>query len=490
MMEFNFKEKLDKLEEPLAVQGAKAKRLKRGFYITGFIFIFLVVFCSTVLISGESSDSWLGRIPFIGRLISLTTSGSQVKGEADGRINILLLGMGGEGHDGAYLADTIILASLDPKNKKVALLSIPRDLSIPVSEGYWQKINSINAYAVQKGEDGSQATADVISREFGVPIHYYLRADFDGFLGVIDELGGIDVEVENTLDDYAYPIRGQEDNPNYDARYEHLHIEAGLQHMDGELALKYARSRHALGKEGSDFARGRRQQKIISAVKDKLLKKENLLRPGMMARIAGQLSDHISTDIKSWEGVNLWSLFKNVGSTDMSNYVLDDGPNNFLVQSKGVDGAFILIPKTGNFQAIKTFVQNIFGTTQINQPTVSNSLGSSSLSLTPAESASVEIKNGTNVAGLASQSSGSLKSANFTITRVSNASRRDFEKSVVYDLTYGEKKRALEILVSRTGANIASEIPDWLAQEISQDAIDNPNISKPDFILVLGSTKK
>ena len=153
------------------------------------------------------------RAAFLDKLRHLIPSvDKQLKGEENDRVNVLLLGMGGQGHDGPYLTDTMMLASVKPSTKQVALMSIPRDLVAPVSN--WQKINSINAYAEQKTPgSGGEATSQAMSELLQTPIDYYVRVDFNGFAKIIDEFGGIEVNVENTLDDYSYPIDGQEDNP-------------------------------------------------------------------------------------------------------------------------------------------------------------------------------------------------------------------------------------------------------------------------------------
>ena len=488
MMDFDFKKKIEDEEAYLAALARHRAKLRRIYYIIGFVAAFLILFTTTIVKSGNSFESWFGQVPFLGRLFS--GSDRAVLGESEDRINILLIGMGGKDHDGGYLADTIILASLKPSTKQVVLFSIPRDLAIPTGGSSWQKVNSINAYAESKGEDGSLATAQALGELFEIPIHYYVRVDFDGFINVIDELGGVEIDVENVLDDYAYPIRGQEDNPNYYSRYEHLHFDKGLQEMDGELALKYARSRHAQGAEGSDFARSRRQQKILSAVKDKLLSAENLLKPGMLARIANQAAEHISTSVSVSDGLRLWKLVKDVPQENIESKVFDDGPTNFLVSSTGYDGAYILLPKTGNFGKMKAFIQTIFGDSQVldtNTAKITIKTETANPNATSSQ-ALVEIKNGTNIGGLAGTMSEKLKAANFTITKVGNASQRDFVAPVIYDLTYGAKEEALQVLKVKTSAEATTTLPAWLVQEIKDGAKADIHQTRPDFILILGES--
>ena len=254
----------------------KVKRFtKISIYLSIFVFTCLFVFTSQVLVSDKSSTSWLNKIPIIGHIKRLVESADkELKGEDRDRINILLLGMGGKGHQGGYLTDTIMLASIQPSTKKVALISIPRDLAVPMENLGWRKINNVNAFAeVEKKGSGGLAISQALSDILGQPIDYFVRVDFEGFVNIIDKLGGVNVYVDNTLEDYRYPIMGMEEAEPYESRFEHLYIEKGRQYMDGSLALKYVRSRHGGGGEGSDFARAKRQQKILQAVKSELLKK-------------------------------------------------------------------------------------------------------------------------------------------------------------------------------------------------------------------------
>lgn len=483
-MDVDFKEKISgdpefsQHQSPHYNTNPEPRKPRRFFYVIGFVVVAVILFSTTMMMSGDSRQPWLSHIPLIGKLLTATVD--KLDGEDADRINILLLGVGGDNHEGGTLADTIILASLQPSTKKVALISIPRDLSVPNRNGVWQKVNSINAYAEKNKEDGALVTAQTLSELLDLPIQYYIRVDFDGFINIIDEMDGITVDVENVLDDYQYPIRGQEDNPDYYARYQHLHFDKGVQEMDGALALKYARSRHALGAEGSDFARSRRQQKIITAVKDKLLQEENLLKPAMLARIAGQLSDHISTNIKVWEGLRLWDLFKDVNKEQISSRGFDDGPNGLLVASRGVDGAYLLIPKTGNFGEIKTVIHDIFGT-------ITDGSGVPKELEVSKEPAKIEIRNGTNIDGLAAEVSSRLEGSNITVIRTANAAKRDLTDAVIYDLTYGEKPEALETLQNNTNAVIGLEIPEWLVNDIKASLAKNPKQERPDFILIVGT---
>ena len=452
---------------------ALASNKKRRRFVT-FVIIAVVVgivFAGRIIMSSPNAMSWFPGASFLNTIKHLVPGGDKLlQGEDQDRVNILLTGMGGDGHDGPYLTDTMMLMSLKPSTKQVAMLSIPRDLVAPVSN--WQKINSINAYAEQKNPgSGGAVTAQAISDLLQVPVQYYVRADFNGFVRIVDELGGVQVNVENTLDDYQYPIDGQENNPNYYARYEHLHIDKGLQTMDGTLALKYARSRHAMGMEGSDFARARRQQLLIEAIKNKLLSEQTLLNPIMIGKLISEFSKDISTNLSIWEMIRLWTLTKDVNHDQIISKVLSNAPDGFLVDGTGEDGAYILTPRTGNFGAIRDLTQNIFTLGVPAEETPE----------TISDSASVIIANGTFITGLANRIEAVLVGYKFSVPQIGNAPQRNYAQTVVYDLTNGQKKSSLSALEKITGATLATDTPGWLKIY----ALD-PN-KQPDFILVLGT---
>ncbi|MDD3711403.1 MAG: LCP family protein [Patescibacteria group bacterium] len=479
-----------KMEEELRnrLEYQRPPKRKLGLKIGGFLIAFLILFFATVLISGDASESWAGRVPILGKLIVLVeSSDKKLKGESNDRINILLLGMGGKKHDGGYLTDTIVLVSLKPSTKQVAMLSIPRDMMIAVEGMGWQKINTINALAERKKDGkGGEAVSQAVSDIFGVPIHYYFRIDFEGFINIINHLGGVEVYVDNTLSDFRYPIAGREDYDDYYARFEHLYIEKGWQKMDGELALKYARSRHALGLEGSDFARAKRQQKIIQAVKDKVLSAENLLKPAMINSVISELNEHLLFNLKIWEVLKMWQMFKDVKSEDISNNVLDDGPGGLLVSGRSEAGAYILTPRSGNFDDIKYLVNNFFPESQ-GKKAESNSQEKATVISENNQSAKIEIKNGTWINGLANQTAIDLDKHNFEILRISNSSQRDFKDSVIYDLSYGSKKEALKYLKDFLKADVFLDLPDWLAEEIKLEAgFEKKEV--PDFLIILGES--
>jgi anionic cell wall polymer biosynthesis LytR-Cps2A-Psr (LCP) family protein len=266
-------------------------------------------------------------------------------------LNFLILGIAGENHQGKDLTDTIMFASLNPYQKQLALVSLPRDIWL---EKWRAKLNSIYHY---KGLPETKKTVEEI---LGQKTDYGIIIDFEVFQKIIDTLGGITVDIERSFDDYKYPIPGKENDlcngdPLYRCRYEHLHFEAGRQFMDGQTALKFVRSRNAQGEEGTDFARTARQQKVILAIKDKILSKEFLLSPKKAIQLFKLITLNIQTDIpkeKYWQLLKVGLKIRNIKTITVNSNYLTNPPI-----SKKYDNQWVLVPKSGNWSEIQEYVK-------------------------------------------------------------------------------------------------------------------------------------
>ena len=257
--------------------------------ITGFKYLSLLIIASLLGLS-----VWFFRQT---NVVAQVVLDATPLAQDSGITNVAIYGIGGEGHEGADLTDTILVASLRHSDNMVKLLAIPRDIWI---ESLKIKINSAYHYGNEKGAGQGLALANTaLSEVLGIPIHYSALIDFTGFIKLIDTVGGVDVNVVNTFDDYKYPIPGMENAEPESSRYEHLHFDAGLTHMDGITALKFARSRHAEGEEGTDYARGARQQLIISALKDRVISSKTLLNLKTLTTIGDSLKSSVDTDVTS-----------------------------------------------------------------------------------------------------------------------------------------------------------------------------------------------
>ncbi|MEK7571177.1 MAG: LCP family protein [Patescibacteria group bacterium] len=265
------------------------------------------------------------------------------------KVNLLILGVGGEKHDGPNLTDTIIFAQIDPEKKNVRMVSLPRDLWIPDTQS---KVNHIYTLADENDPGSGLATnKKKISEVLGQPIDYAIKIDFNGFVKAIDMVDGLDIDVTRTFDDYEYPVAGKEAAScghteaeiaslsaelasesatmtimdAFPCRYEHLHFDKGPTHMDGETALKFVRSRHALGKEGSDFARSKRQEKVINAFKDKLFSVGTILNPMKASSLFGVFKDSVEMDIKQDELDDFIRLAQKLEGAKITSAVIDMG---------------------------------------------------------------------------------------------------------------------------------------------------------------------
>lgn len=272
-----------------------------------------------------------------------------------GRTNLVFLGLGGEGHAAPDLTDSIIFVSLRHSDKSITMLSIPRDIWVETMKA---KVNTAYHYGNERREGGGRDLAkSAVSEIVGVPVHYAIALDFQGFIRAIDAVGGIDVTIDRTFDDYKYPIPGKENAEPESDRYEHLHFDAGPAHLDGVTALKFSRSRHAEGDEGTDFARSRRQQKIILAFKDKVLQSQVFLNLDTLKNVISSFSSSIDTDITENDYGSFLRFFLSfqksgtaIKSLSIEEYLTN--PKN----TRPYQGQWVLTPLTG-WQEIHDYVK-------------------------------------------------------------------------------------------------------------------------------------
>ena len=348
----------------------------------------------------------------------------QIKGGQ--RITMLIMGYGGAGHDGEYLTDTLMVASYDPVHNAVSMINIPRDTYVQVAYGgfyangqpkayFWSKINSAFAYVMAqdtpKGLDtryqwtredrkldaAANLTRDTVEQIIGVPIDYWAAVNFNGFRKLIDAIGGVDVTVEKAFDDYEYPAN---DDSNVDASVMHIHFDAGLQHMNGERAIQFSRSRKSI-EDGSDFARSKRQMLVMQAIRAKLTQPSVLLSLfGVMDALQGNIRTNVPlsevqplTDYaRSSEGaktVQTAIFVQNILSTD-----------NLLTASTSYETGDIVYPRTGkgNYKEIQAWVKSGFNGPEVRK-----------------EAAAVQLYNATGTGGLATSEYTYLFDQGFTL---------------------------------------------------------------------------
>lgn len=333
----------------------KNKLTFRTLVVTTFA---LVLLGGIVLYFGKAAKAFFNPISIIS-----SVSAANLK-ETDGRINILVLGSDKRqnGVSNSNLTDTILLASIGKYENDIVLISVPRDLWVETSKGYSTKINAV--YALE----GVSELTKVVENVLGLPIHYYAVINFDIFKEVIDILDGVTVNIETAFDDYYFPLEGKENAPESE-RYETIHFNAGVQKMDGETALKYVRSRKGTNDEGTDFARSKRQQKVVMAIKDKAISLRTVTNVTKIKELYDTYSKNVETNIDFSTIQNFYLLSQQLNFDTIRSLVLDDrsAPDEGGLLYAPTDtslygGAYVLIPRTGNFSQMHAYVQRfLFG---------------------------------------------------------------------------------------------------------------------------------
>jgi len=348
-------------------------------------------------VSASSSDSpYVQRKP--GQIIP-TWIGTE-------RVTVLLLGIDErQQENGPFRTDTMMLLTLDPSTLQAGVLSVPRDLWVPIP-GYDQaRINTAHflgdLYDYPGG--GPALAMEAVEYNLGVPITYYARFNFQGFVDFIDLIGGVDIYVEKTIHDSAYPTS--------DYGTEVLHIEPGQHHFDGEMALKYARTRHG----SSDFERAQRQQQILLAALDRITSL------GMLPQLATKadaflatLDQSVHTDMTLDEMIALAGLALEVNRDEIRFGVIDNTCTQNYVTP---EGAQVLVPLRDRMREVRDYV---FGT-----------VDAEGQALVEQEAATISVLNGTQQAGLAESASQYLSANGTAVAYFGNADRQDYAQSLV-----------------------------------------------------------
>ena len=391
-----------------------------------------------------------------------TSDDRPLLGEDEGNVNILLLGIGGEGHQGGTLADTIIVATIRPEQEgkpaEASLVSIPRDFVVELPDGYeWRKINSAYAYGELKEEGlGAKWTLNAVEEWSGLTIPYYAVIDFVGFEGVIDELSGIDIEIERSFTDSQFP-------DNEFGYLPTLRFDQGIEHMGGTRALQFARSRHGTNGEGGDFARAARQQKVLLAVRERVSELKISTNLSTIAGLLNTFSKNFKTNLEPWEIRRLYDLIKNISPDSAESLALDYDTGLICPEIVEETQASILTLCSGKTKTdVHRFFSNRFGnsTSAEEKPTIlfQNATRVNFLAATVAEIITVP---------------GATKStSNFPGSNIPT-------QTIIHDLTNGQKPESL--------ASLSKELPGSTIISGSYPYPDQLPTSTPDFVVVLGT---
>lgn len=313
-------------------------------FVVGIVVLFVVALMGAIWAVGAviqtASQSTGITIPFLASYFFGDAAGLS---PVDKRVNILVMGMGGGNHDGALLTDTMIVLSFHVEKKTVTMISVPRDIW---SEELQDKINSAYMYGEKKKQGGGYVLSKaLISDLLGIPIQYAMTVDFSSFEALVDAVGGITVSVEQPFTDSRYPILGKErevcvSDPTDSCRYETIHFDAGVQMMDGKRALQFVRSRHALGIEGSDFARGKRQQLVLASLQKALLSivRSADVRKGM--RVFSQMARLVHSDMNAAALLSLGTMAYQSSRSEITHVSFED---QLFEPEESIYGGYVLI---------------------------------------------------------------------------------------------------------------------------------------------------
>ena len=388
---------------------------------------------------------------------------SQLKVEGDGRVNILLLGRGGSGHEGPDLTDTIILVSIDPIDKSAGIVSIPRDFYVNVADYGSMKINSVFYSGKQRAlsrvgsdsestmrqaeEQGLRLTENTVEKVLGVPIHYNAIIDFKGFIKAIDTVGGIDIDVPKDVSEHMR-INGH----NY-----FLNVKAGPKHFDGFEALAYSRSRYTSLR--GDFDRSERQRLVIIGLKDKILSLGTFSNPAKISQLIDQFGNNVRTNFEFDDMNKLYSIVREINSSSVQSIGLADPPNNYL-QTASVGGLSVILPVLGqsDYFDIHYYIRNTLRDSFLKQ-----------------EDAAVVILNGTGRSGAAIEKANELRSYGYKVTRIDNAPSANYAKTMLIDMGHRDNKYTKHYLQKRLGIIAANNLPD-----------NTIRVGTNDFVIILG----
>jgi LCP family protein required for cell wall assembly len=341
------------------------------------------------------------------------------------RINVLVVGLDLRDYEegGPSRTDSMILLTLDPASRTAGMLSIPRDLWVPIPGYDSAKINT--AYFIGQAEGlpggGPGLAMQTVSQFLNVPINYYAQIDFDAFVKFINELGGVEVNVPEEIS--VDPI----------GPHNTVTLQPGPQLLKGDVALAYARNRDTVG---NDFDRAQRQQQVVMAMRDRIISLNML--PVLISKapvLYQQLADGVHTNLSMEQIINIaWTASQiEKQNIHQAAITLDQSTETY-----SWDGQAILMP---NLDAIRQLRDEVFASTTEAAigpvaPTLAATLAPTGdpNQLYKAENASISVLNGTFTAGLAARTRDYLTSQGFNVPTAGNADQA-YQYTTIIDYT-------------------------------------------------------
>jgi len=392
---------------------------------------------------------------------------TKLKGEDVGRVNILLAGNSADdvGHDGGQLTDSIMILSIDTKNNKAFMLSVPRDLWVDIGNDGHAKINAAYVYGQNDGfsqagypAGGMGQLEQVIEQDFGISINYYALIDYSALRDAVNAVGGIDINIQST------DPRGLYDpSTDYVTNGPLVKLSNGTHHLSGEQALDLARARGdaygSYGFAGSDFDRTMHQRQMLVAIKSKAVSAGVIANPAKLTSLSNAFGSNVKTDMTLSEFRRLYDLVKPIGGSNLQSISLNNvNGKNLLASYSAPGGQSALAPAAGvdDFDDIQAYLNRLMSNNQVVQ-----------------ENAKVVVLNATDSDGLASKEATLLKNKDMNVTDVGDA-KNNQTTTIIIDNSNGKKPATLKELEQIYGNNTTQANP-------------YKNLYDADFIVLLGS---
>jgi LCP family protein required for cell wall assembly len=433
------------------VKQSRLRQFKDGITLKRIVLVFAVF---VLLIGGwvGFKFAWNAHKLFGGNLLGVLSS-SKLKGEDDGRVNILLAGNSADdaGHNGGRLTDSIMVISIDTKHNKAFMLSIPRDLWVYVPGDSHQKING----AYVSGEDndfdednypkgGMGQLEQVVSDALDIPINYYALVNYTAMKQAVDAVGGVDITVKS--DD---PRGLYDPNTDWTTHGPLVKLSNGPHHLNGQQALDLARARgdayNSYGYAGSDFTRTENQRKLLTALKTKAVSAGVLANPAKLSNLSDAVGNNVKTDFKLGEVRRLYDILKNINGGAIQSLSLNDADGvNLLSSYTSPQGQSALAPEAGvdDFSDIQSFIRRKTSSNPVVQ-----------------EAAKIVVLNGTETNGLAGKIKSQLKGKQMNVTDVGDAGNITQSTTTIINLSGTKKPATSAALIKIFGNHLTTQNP-------------------------------
>lgn len=403
---------------------------------------------------------------FGGNILSVIRP-TRLDGENVGRVNILLAGNSADdvGHDGGQLTDSIMLISIDTRNNKAFLMSIPRDLYVKIPDNGHSKINAAypdgeadNFNESGYPEGGMGLLQQVVENNLGIDINYYALVNYNALRQAVDAVGGVDYTVKSS------DPRGLYDpNIDYKTHGPLVKLTNGPHHLNGQQALNLARARgdsyRSYGFAASDFDRTEHQRQLIVALKSKAVSASVISNPAKLSSLSDAVGSNVKTNFTLGEVHRLYDIIKKIPSNNITSVGLNQANGkDLLISYTAPGGQSALIPAAGldDFSDIQSFLKRQTSSNPVVQ-----------------EGAKVVVLNATSFNGLATTKKKSLNSKNIIISKVGDA-KTDQATTVVIDNSKGKKPATRKLLGQLYNSSFTTANP-------------YSGIYDADFIILLGS---